>query len=132
MQFNTGNRYLRYLINWYRSKWITQICCECETSREVESVITGQKNNVSCWGCHKSMSFMIPKLKVVKGDSGISKGELKDRGVCKHDKFIFKWFRYPCCGKMYPCDKCHKDHEKHKIQTITNMICGFCSEEQKD
>lgn len=39
--------------------------------------------------------------------------------------------RFPCCGKCYPCDKCHEEAEDgHEMEQATRMICGFCSKEQ--
>eukprot|EP00827_Trimyema_finlayi_P002464 TRINITY_DN2223_c0_g1_i1.p1 TRINITY_DN2223_c0_g1~~TRINITY_DN2223_c0_g1_i1.p1 ORF type:complete len:122 (-),score=41.04 TRINITY_DN2223_c0_g1_i1:17-337(-) len=39
--------------------------------------------------------------------------------------------RFPCCGKVYPCEKCHQEKETHQFAGVKNMICGFCSAEQK-
>ena len=40
-------------------------------------------------------------------------------------------FRFPCCGKAYPCDDCHNDVEKeHDMELAKHMICGFCAQEQ--
>jgi uncharacterized CHY-type Zn-finger protein len=39
--------------------------------------------------------------------------------------------RFPCCGKCYPCDKCHEEaSDGHEMEQATRMICGFCSKEQ--
>ena len=39
--------------------------------------------------------------------------------------------RFPCCGKCYPCDKCHEEvGDGHEMEQATRMICGFCSKEQ--
>ena len=40
-------------------------------------------------------------------------------------------FRFPCCGKCYPCDVCHDDNEgDHQMKYANRMICGFCCKEQ--
>jgi len=40
-------------------------------------------------------------------------------------------FRFPCCGKAYPCDVCHDDAERdHEMKYANRMICGFCAKEQ--
>lgn len=39
--------------------------------------------------------------------------------------------RFPCCGKLYPCDKCHDEKEvDHEMELANRMLCGFCSKEQ--
>lgn len=40
-------------------------------------------------------------------------------------------FRFPCCGKCYPCDICHEEKEgDHEMLLATRMICGHCCKEQ--
>ena len=39
--------------------------------------------------------------------------------------------RFPCCGKVYPCDECHDDVADHMCDWAKTIICGFCSVEQK-
>ena len=65
-------------------------------------------------------------------DPPIKSGQaLPENGTCKHYKKSFRWMRFPCCGKCYPCDKCHEDAEGgHEMEQATRMICGFCSKEQ--
>jgi hypothetical protein len=39
---------------------------------------------------------------------------LPAKGTCKHYKRSYRWLRFPCCGKAYPCELCHAmeaDHE---------------------
>uniref|UniRef100_A0A915PLX1 CHY-type domain-containing protein n=1 Tax=Setaria digitata TaxID=48799 RepID=A0A915PLX1_9BILA len=56
---------------------------------------------------------------------------LPEKGTCKHYKKSYRWFRFPCCGKLYPCDSCHNDVEKdHDMKLANRMVCGFCSKEQ--
>nr|CCA30109.1 zinc finger (CHY type) protein, putative [Neospora caninum Liverpool]CEL71355.1 TPA: zinc finger (CHY type) protein, putative [Neospora caninum Liverpool] len=55
---------------------------------------------------------------------------LPDNGTCKHYKKSFRWLRFPCCGKAFPCDVCHDDSADHEHAWATRMICGFCSKEQ--
>lgn len=39
--------------------------------------------------------------------------------------------RFPCCGKLYPCDKCHDEKETdHEMEMANRMVCGYCSKEQ--
>ena len=39
-------------------------------------------------------------------------------------------YRFPCCGKVYPCDVCHDTAEDHPMERANRMICGYCSREQ--
>ncbi|PFH32495.1 CHY zinc finger protein [Besnoitia besnoiti] len=55
---------------------------------------------------------------------------LPDNGTCKHYKKSFRWLRFPCCGKAFPCDLCHDSSADHDHVWATRMICGFCSKEQ--
>ena len=42
---------------------------------------------------------------------------LPKNGSCKHYKNSHRYFRFPCCGKGYPCDECHNDNEReHDMQ----------------
>ncbi|KAJ1961819.1 hypothetical protein IWQ62_003737 [Dispira parvispora] len=77
----------------------------------------------------------IGKGKNKKGHSkeklGIVPGQpLPDKGSCKHFKKSFRWFRFPCCGKVYPCGDCHDEKEDHINEMAKRIICGFCSREQ--
>lgn len=41
-------------------------------------------------------------------------------------------FRFPCCGRAYPCDVCHDENQDHPMELATRMLCGFCAKEQVD
>ncbi len=50
-----------------------------------------------------------PKKKVVKVP-GLKVGEpLANRGTCKHYGHSYRWLRFPCCGRAFPCDNCHNE-----------------------
>ena len=53
-----------------------------------------------------------------------------EQGTCKHFKHSYRWLRFPCCGRAWPCDECHDENSDHKAAWATRMICGFCSKEQ--
>ncbi|KAI9594483.1 hypothetical protein BDF19DRAFT_444964 [Syncephalis fuscata] len=55
---------------------------------------------------------------------------LPDHGTCKHYRRSHRWMRFPCCGKVYPCDTCHDTTESHDHERARRMICGYCSLEQ--
>ena len=72
------------------------------------------------------------KKKTVK-EPGIVPGQaLPEEGTCKHYRKSFRWLRFPCCGRAFPCDDCHQDSNKdgHEMVLANRMICGFCSREQ--
>ncbi|VDP51660.1 unnamed protein product [Schistosoma curassoni] len=53
-------------------------------------------------------------------------------GSCKHYRKSYRWLRFPCCGRLEPCDVCHDNSavDGHEMELATRMICGFCSKEQ--
>lgn len=58
---------------------------------------------------------------------------LPNQGACKHFKKSFKWFRFQCCGRAFPCPECHADSGCPAAALGVNasrMICGKCSMEQ--
>ncbi|KAK3998300.1 hypothetical protein QBC44DRAFT_1850 [Cladorrhinum sp. PSN332] len=103
-----------------------------------------------CRECHARFTFKIPEVKFLDyapGDHsrlppttgarrkteklGLHAGDpLPDRGACAHYKKSFRWFRFSCCSKVYPCDKCHDAAEEHVNEWANRMVCGWCSREQ--
>ncbi|KAF9966590.1 hypothetical protein BGZ70_001848 [Mortierella alpina] len=57
---------------------------------------------------------------------------LPRKGACDHYKKSRRWFRFPCCSKIYPCHICHdvKEADSHECDYAKRMICGHCSREQ--
>ena len=55
---------------------------------------------------------------------------LPEFGTCRHYKHSYRWLRFPCCGKAYPCDVCHDKKEDHEMTFANRMICGYCCKEQ--
>jgi CHY zinc finger. len=47
---------------------------------------------------------------------------LPNNGACKHYKNSHRFFRFPCCGKAYPCDDCHNKVEKHDMEVIFVLL----------
>ncbi|EEC15059.1 conserved hypothetical protein [Ixodes scapularis] len=94
---------------------------------------------IQCSRCRCNADLTTPSRrrntpKVVKNvkDPAIQEGKpLPSNGICKHYKKSFRWLRFPCCGKAYPCDKCHDEQEGgHEMKFATRMICGHCAKEQ--
>ena len=124
-------------------------CQECSQELTVKNVYVGSTRN-NCRKCHLEMEIFFSAIKLLvigqtlalktikkprdKELVGITKGDpLPKNGICTHYKRSFRWFRFPCCGKIFPCDICHEDENKdgHQIEWATRMICGFCSKEQQ-
>ncbi|KJH46532.1 hypothetical protein DICVIV_07400 [Dictyocaulus viviparus] len=57
---------------------------------------------------------------------------LPEFGTCKHYRKSYRWLRFPCCGKAFPCDICHEESTcgEHEMKIANRMICGHCSKEQ--
>lgn len=64
-------------------------------------------------------------------DLGIRVGQpLPYQGACKHFHKSYKWLRFPCCGRAFPCDECHDENMDHPYEWATRILCGYCSYEQ--
>ncbi|EPX74013.1 zf-CHY type zinc finger protein [Schizosaccharomyces octosporus yFS286] len=69
-----------------------------------------------------------PSNKSNKQNLGIVKGTpLPNRGACEHYKKSYRWFRFPCCNRIYACDKCHDIDQDHLNEYAKRIICGYCS-----
>lgn len=125
-------------------------CSECSTpipSPGVSSV-RGSSTMAICRTCHRKLSFKIPETKFLlvststrhnlapvrkrpKESLGITTGqELPRRGRCSHYSKSYRWFRFSCCAKVFPCDRCHDEVSDHPNEHANRMICGWCSREQ--
>ncbi|XP_028406973.1 uncharacterized protein LOC114529384 isoform X2 [Dendronephthya gigantea] len=131
-------------------------CLNCSKDTSTKGITYGSTKNVWCNHCHQKLDMKIetarfyqlrPDIALVSGekikrvqlqkttrnkDPPIKHGQaLPENGTCKHYKKSYRWMRFPCCGKCYPCDKCHEDAEReHDMEQATRMICGHCSKEQ--
>ncbi|XP_003748038.2 uncharacterized protein LOC100905552 [Galendromus occidentalis] len=123
-------------------------CLNCTKLSPLEGVHLGQRGSSHCLSCNVKMTFVMDSfkymdmcaieaniratnLKKANKDSAIQSGKpLPSNGACKHYKKSFRWFRFPCCGKAYPCDDCHDVAEDHEAEFASRMICGFCAKEQ--
>ncbi|KAK4643631.1 hypothetical protein QC761_406500 [Podospora bellae-mahoneyi] len=112
--------------------------------------VRGETTTNICRECHARFAFKIPEVKFLdyapgmhtrlpptsgprrKTEKlGLHAGEpLPEKGSCQHYKKSYRWFRFSCCSKVYPCDKCHDAAEEHINEWANRMICGWCSREQ--
>lgn len=127
-------------------------CAECSTPYPAPGVtaVRGESAMAVCRHCHRKMVFKIVEVKFLlvgsaaftaravplrrkkpKETLGIVAGqELPRRGRCVHYGKSYRWFRFSCCSKVFPCDKCHDAATDHPNEHANRMICGFCSREQ--
>lgn len=126
-------------------------CSECSSSYPAPGVsaVRGDSAMAICRECHKPMSFRIQEVKFLQVSAaairasrapgrkkarenlGITAGTaLPQQGRCSHYRKSYRWFRFLCCGKVFPCDRCHDDQSDHPNEFASRMLCGFCSREQ--
>lgn len=100
-----------------------------------------------CRSCHAKMTFTIPEVKFLRLSAaardlpvrkprrenlGVTTGTpLPLNGTCSHYSHSYRWFRFSCCGRVYPCDRCHDAAEAHVNDRAERMLCGWCSREQR-
>ncbi|CAJ0960396.1 unnamed protein product, partial [Mesorhabditis belari] len=132
------------------------VCFACNKEDDIQKIGFGEAHRSWCRACHTLCNFVISAIrfqgdfskttqkdelaakalpkpkKTVEKNVGIVVGQpLPDLGTCLHYKKSYRWFRFPCCGKVYPCDECHNLKEKdHEMKLANRMICGHCSTEQ--
>ncbi|KAL6736924.1 hypothetical protein Aduo_007224 [Ancylostoma duodenale] len=134
------------------------VCLACVKEDEVQKLNFGSTHKSWCRECHTLCEFTvtavrfrgdlskipaedlvtaskIPKVKkeVTKPVGAIVEGQpLPELGTCKHYKKSYRWFRFPCCGRAFPCDICHEESVggEHEMKFANRMICGHCSKEQ--
>jgi uncharacterized CHY-type Zn-finger protein len=139
------------MVDWLPSTFIPT-CSECSRDSSAPGVVSVRGNTTlaRCQECHHKMSVKVPEVKFLRVSSagvdrrdrpwprkkakenlGIVAGqELPRRGRCQHYRKSHRWFRFGCCSKVYPCDRCHDAAEEHPNEHANRMICGFCSREQ--
>uniref|UniRef100_A0A3B0N522 CHY zinc finger containing protein, putative n=1 Tax=Theileria annulata TaxID=5874 RepID=A0A3B0N522_THEAN len=127
-------------------------CEDCETQLRIREVKIGDKKSMNCRGCFTKFLFSFGNVQFGRGEEpsressvkkvikyerktptvkGIKVGTpLPANGTCKHYKKSFRWFRFPCCGRLFPCDTCHDEATDHKCEYANFIVCGYCSTQQ--
>jgi uncharacterized CHY-type Zn-finger protein len=131
-------------------------CLDCSKDNKLQALSPGQPNMTWCFYCHQKLAVSADngrfvklstttqidaknactvevqgRVKTVKDPAIVEGKPLPGNGTCTHFKKSFRWFRFPCCGKAYPCDHCHDEQERgHEMKRANRMICGFCAKEQ--
>lgn len=114
-------------------------CPRC--SAKLNCVVEGAQlegGQVSRWRqvAEKEGERMQSQLLVVEArrreqQLGIRVGEpLPDKGACRHYRKSYRWLRFPCCGRAFPCNECHDEETDHPYEWASRMLCGSCSFEQ--
>jgi len=90
-------------------------------------------------GDEDEMESLLKKLRKKNSDQlqrlGLGVGRpLPNKGACRHFKHSFRWLRFPCCGRAWPCATCHAESDCPAAQAgeavwATRMLCGKCSRE---
>ncbi|RKU48721.1 hypothetical protein DL546_009687 [Coniochaeta pulveracea] len=126
-------------------------CSSCSTAAQGRTAVRGDKVTNVCRSCHQKFSFALgPEVKFLPYAPGTSVhlptgparkqtdklglhagSPLPENGACAHYRKSYRWFRFGCCGRVHPCDKCHDAAEGHANEWAPRMICGFCSREQR-
>eukprot|EP00917_Polyrhabdina_sp_WS-2016_P028534 GHVP01060873.1.p1 GENE.GHVP01060873.1~~GHVP01060873.1.p1 ORF type:complete len:364 (-),score=54.35 GHVP01060873.1:1464-2555(-) len=128
-------------------------CAECQAPVKTREVSYGTLRPCQCYKCFQKMSVKlggfdfrgekvkvsnipgmpvkIKKKKIPADNVKLTIGTpLPKFGACKHYKKSFKWFRFPCCNMIFPCETCHDAEARHDCVWATRIICGYCSKEQ--
>ncbi|KAL8305845.1 hypothetical protein RB597_003471 [Gaeumannomyces tritici] len=134
----------------------TPTCDKCSTPTAQGLVsVRGETTTNVCRECHGRFTFKIPDVRfqtytpahalaapgAAAGGGGprrraeklgLRAGEpLPARGACEHYRKSYRWFRFSCCDRVFPCDRCHDaDADGHVHEWAARMVCGHCSREQ--
>ncbi|KLU86356.1 hypothetical protein MAPG_05370 [Magnaporthiopsis poae ATCC 64411] len=129
----------------------TPTCDKCSTPTAQGLVsVRGETTTNVCRECHGRFTFKIPDVRfqtytlahplAAPGaggprrraeNLGLRAGEpLPARGACEHYRKSYRWFRFSCCDRVFPCDRCHDADGDHVHEWAARMVCGHCSREQ--
>jgi phage FluMu protein Com/uncharacterized CHY-type Zn-finger protein len=127
----------------------TPVCAKCSTTSPGLVAVRGDATTNVCRVCHGKFTFKISDVRFLAYAPGaltapaagnrrkqdridLQTGEaLPDRGACSHYRKSYRWFRFSCCNRVHPCDKCHDAAEDHVNEWANMMVCGWCSREQR-
>ncbi|KAI8219763.1 hypothetical protein K4K54_009148 [Colletotrichum sp. SAR 10_86] len=125
------------------------VCAKCSTQSQGLVSVRGDATTNVCRTCHGKFTFKIPSVKFLAisastlaapSAGAVKKAEklglhagtpLPERGACAHYRKSYRWFRFSCCNRVHPCDRCHDDAEGHVNEWASRMVCGWCSREQR-
>lgn len=128
-------------------------CTNCmEPHIPIKLTVHDQPKSTVCRNCHSKMSIGIPNSQFVRLGSGTGSKELRadpnavlqlkkkkqpkqelglvvgqplpHQGACEHYRKSRRWFRFSCCNRIHPCDRCHDDKEDHKAEVSLIIRTG--------
>ncbi|EJW01288.1 hypothetical protein EDEG_00505 [Edhazardia aedis USNM 41457] len=109
-------------------------CSYCDFAYKTSEMGIDRKFSIQCYNCSKDLFFELLELRYIAPTvdffSPKQGTNLPQKGACKHYKKSYRWFRFRCCNKAYPCEECHNADNAHLPETGSKMICGICSLEQ--
>lgn len=137
---------------------VVATCLGCGSEALMDKLTPGRRSEMTCFACHVKLVMQMKRYvvgNVTSGAAAVQPGSttadkkkktekriietfevgkpLPDNGVCEHYKHSYRWFRFQCCGKAFPCDVCHDASdcaEANMGKIASRMICGMCSREQ--
>lgn len=129
-------------------------CSNCTNLSAFRNVQPGRWHERACGHCHRRLAFYFSSVgfnrdRAFKDRSVDSRKKhrptkstgpilpqpgqpLPNNGACQHYRHSYRWLRFPCCGRRFPCDLCHEEgtDDGHEMKWAHRMVCGFCSVEQ--
>ncbi|KAI8149743.1 hypothetical protein BJV82DRAFT_549862 [Fennellomyces sp. T-0311] len=115
---------------------VTKNCFGCHTPLtmglgDFRFIQVGQDNGERFEANEAQVAKAVMKRKKKRKEQALVVGEsLPQQGTCEHYHKSKRWFRFPCCSKLYPCDVCHDSNEDHVYELARRHVCGICSREQ--
>ncbi|KAI5149338.1 hypothetical protein ENBRE01_0843 [Enteropsectra breve] len=109
-------------------------CLSCNACYKTAHLGLSEAFRMNCFECHREICLTITKVQYIspaKKTMALKPGcELPEQGTCKHYRKSKRWFRFPCCNSLFPCDVCHDENTTHSSVLASKMVCGLCSVEQ--
>ena len=133
---------------------IIAACLECGSQVPFQDVIRARPRQAHCPVCNAHLHVLYEQLSLAasgvsdrrqnkepvrykkagaKRDPRIVPGKpLPNNGTCKHYRKSYRWLRFPCCNKVFPCPVCHElGTSCVEYKWATRQVCGFCAHEQR-
>ncbi|CAG9325213.1 unnamed protein product [Blepharisma stoltei] len=111
-------------------------CADCGAESALLNIAGFNLYTENCTQCFKKQSFRIQGIDFLserpdKKNEGENKEKfigkpLPKNGTCKHFSQSYRWFKYNCCQKIFPCSTCHDAISDHKSSSADYYVCGFC------
>ncbi|KAK1349449.1 hypothetical protein LUQ84_001625 [Hamiltosporidium tvaerminnensis] len=110
-------------------------CLTCSKIYRTTEIGINTQFEFKCCGCYSFISLTLKDIQYKTYQKSLSSKikvgvPLPENGTCIHYRKSFRWFRFPCCNKLFPCDICHDKETDHCNEMANKMVCGFCSKEQ--